>query len=123
MAEPFESSRIQQMRYPLPADVMFEQIRQMLESSKFFRLRSVGPQPLSCVFSTHVSLTAWGEYMNAVVIPDAQGSVVNVKVNANFSTLMQGRRNRKDMERFFTDLNARIDALYHPNGGFVAPRQ
>ncbi|MDF7640220.1 hypothetical protein PT279_01225 [Bifidobacterium sp. ESL0784] len=119
MAEPFESSREQQMRYPLSADAVFAQIRQMLSDSKFFKLRSVGPQPLSCVFSTHVSLTAWGEYMNVVVMPDAQGSVVSVKVNANFSTLMQGRRNRKDMERFFTDLNAQINAFYGSKG----PRQ
>lgn len=106
----FEQAGMQQCRYDVPPKQLYPLILQMLSQSKAFNLKAEGNPPMTCMFSTHVSLYTWGENMMAAVTPDGAGSIVGVSVNAKMSTLFQGSKNRKNIQRFFQELSAFLTA-------------
>ncbi|MDF7664400.1 hypothetical protein PT282_06985 [Bifidobacterium sp. ESL0763] len=105
---PFEQAGMQQCHYDVPPMQLYPLMLQMLAQSKAFILQSSGNPPMTCIFSTHVSLYTWGENMMAAVTPDGDGSMVAVSVNAKFATLFQGSRNRKNIARFFDQLSQEL---------------
>lgn len=100
----------QERYYNLPVNIVYQGMKDALESSRRFKLKNTDDLSCSCSFTTGVSLTTVGEKMTAAVEPSGEGSKVTVTVAAKIggNTKWQGPKNAKDISVFFETLSGRL---------------
>lgn len=103
----------QERFYNMDPTRVYEGLKEMLGASQTFSLKNADDLSMSCTFSTGISMTTWGEKMNASVMPSGSGAKVTVSVAAKIggNAMWQGSKNAKNLTRFFDALSESLRSM------------
>lgn len=96
--------------YGRPVDQVYQAMKQFLLLHRDeFQLRNVDDLSYTCVFSSGISLTTWGENLTASVVPSGSGSIVRLTVAGKVgmtATGFQDAHSTKISNQFFNGVSA-----------------
>jgi hypothetical protein len=98
--------------YPVPADVLFDALREAIESGPY-KKASVDEFTKSAVFRSRRSFTSWGHHWQAQVATDPDGARLTMTAAVTVASTEgpgSGKRASEVASRLFADVSSRCAA-------------